>query len=148
MFEQAPRDGEGQGGLACCGPWGHKESDMADPPNNSNQGFLPQFPWLHPNFLLLNWGEWSSQFTRLKCRIVGDELPLHFLPPLQHHLILMLNFSALRLWRQGDGRLGERHMIVMTDVWDESQYHKQIHRDTPSGASFIWGISKPWTNGN
>ena len=26
--EQTPGDGEGQGGLACCSPWGHKESDM------------------------------------------------------------------------------------------------------------------------
>ena len=26
-FEQALEDGEGQGGLACCSPWGHKESD-------------------------------------------------------------------------------------------------------------------------
>ena len=26
-FEQAPGDGEGQGGLACCSPWSHKESD-------------------------------------------------------------------------------------------------------------------------
>ena len=26
-FEQALRDGEGQGSLACCSPWGHKESD-------------------------------------------------------------------------------------------------------------------------
>ena len=26
-FEQALGDGEGQGSLACCGPWGHKESD-------------------------------------------------------------------------------------------------------------------------
>ena len=26
-FEQAPGDGEGQGSLACCSPWGHKESD-------------------------------------------------------------------------------------------------------------------------
>ena len=24
-FEQAPGDGEGQGSLACCSPWGHKE---------------------------------------------------------------------------------------------------------------------------
>ena len=24
-FEQAPGDGEGQGGLVCCSPWGHKE---------------------------------------------------------------------------------------------------------------------------
>ena len=26
-FEQTPGDGEGQGRLACCSPWGHKESD-------------------------------------------------------------------------------------------------------------------------
>ena len=24
-FEQAPRVGDGQGGLGCCSPWGHKE---------------------------------------------------------------------------------------------------------------------------
>ena len=24
-FEQAPGDSEGQGSLACCSPWGHKE---------------------------------------------------------------------------------------------------------------------------
>ena len=27
-FEQTSGDGEGQRGLACCSPWGHKESDM------------------------------------------------------------------------------------------------------------------------
>jgi len=27
-FEQIPGDGEGQGTLMCCSPWGHKESDM------------------------------------------------------------------------------------------------------------------------
>ena len=27
-FEQALRVGDGQGSLACCSPWGHKESDM------------------------------------------------------------------------------------------------------------------------
>ena len=27
-FEQAPGAGDGQGGLACCSPWGRKESDM------------------------------------------------------------------------------------------------------------------------
>ena len=26
-FEQSPGDGGGQGSLACCGPWGCKESD-------------------------------------------------------------------------------------------------------------------------
>ena len=28
-FEQAPGDSEGQGSLACCSPWGRKESDLA-----------------------------------------------------------------------------------------------------------------------
>ena len=27
-FEQTPGDSEGQGSLACCRPWGPKESDM------------------------------------------------------------------------------------------------------------------------
>ena len=30
VFEPALGDGEGQGGLACCGPWGCKESDMTE----------------------------------------------------------------------------------------------------------------------
>ena len=29
-FEQAPGVGDGQGGLVCCSPWGHKESDMTE----------------------------------------------------------------------------------------------------------------------
>ena len=32
-FEQTPGDGKGQGSLACCSPWGHKESDMTEPLN-------------------------------------------------------------------------------------------------------------------
>ena len=29
-FEQALGVGDGQGSLACCSPWGHKESDMTE----------------------------------------------------------------------------------------------------------------------
>ena len=29
-FEQAPGVGEGQGSLASCSPWGHKESDTTE----------------------------------------------------------------------------------------------------------------------
>ena len=36
-FEQAPRDGEGQGILARCCPWGHKESDMTEQLNTNNK---------------------------------------------------------------------------------------------------------------
>ena len=34
--EQAPGDGEGQGSLACCSPWGHKELDTTEQLNNNN----------------------------------------------------------------------------------------------------------------
>ena len=34
-FEQLPGDGEGQGSLVCCSPWGHKESDMGERLNNN-----------------------------------------------------------------------------------------------------------------
>ena len=33
-FEQTPGDGEGQGSLACCSPWCHKEEDMTERLNN------------------------------------------------------------------------------------------------------------------
>ena len=29
-FEQTPGVGDGQGGLVCCSPWGHKELDMTE----------------------------------------------------------------------------------------------------------------------
>ena len=29
-FEQALGDGDGQGGLVCCSPWGRKELDMTE----------------------------------------------------------------------------------------------------------------------
>ena len=29
-FEQAPGDGDGQGCLVCCSPWGHKELDTTE----------------------------------------------------------------------------------------------------------------------
>ena len=35
-------DDEGQGGLACCSPWGHKESDTTGWLNNNNKLFLNQ----------------------------------------------------------------------------------------------------------
>ena len=35
VSEQAPGDSEGQGSLACCNPWGRKESDMAERLNNN-----------------------------------------------------------------------------------------------------------------
>ena len=33
---QTPGDGEGQGGLVCCSPWGHKKSEMTGQLNNNS----------------------------------------------------------------------------------------------------------------
>ena len=37
MFEQAPGEGKGQGGLACCSPCFCKEADLTEGLNNSNK---------------------------------------------------------------------------------------------------------------
>ena len=50
-FEQTLGDGEGQGSLVCCSPWGRKESDTAERLNNKadleedrEYGWFPQPP--------------------------------------------------------------------------------------------------------
>ena len=44
-FEQTPGDGEGQGCLAHCSPWGRKESDTAERLSNNNN-LLSTHPYL------------------------------------------------------------------------------------------------------
>ena len=39
-FEQTLGDGEGQGCLACCSPWGRKESDTTERLNNNSKWFI------------------------------------------------------------------------------------------------------------
>ena len=40
--EQTLGVGDRQGGLECCSPWGHRESDMPELLNNDNKGaYLP-----------------------------------------------------------------------------------------------------------
>ena len=34
VLDQTLGDGEGQGSLACCSPWGHRESDTTERLNN------------------------------------------------------------------------------------------------------------------
>ena len=39
-FEQAPGVGDGQGSLAYCSPWGHKELDTTEQLNSTKCSFL------------------------------------------------------------------------------------------------------------
>ena len=36
-FEQAPGDGDEQGSLVCCSPWGQNESDTTEQLSNNNK---------------------------------------------------------------------------------------------------------------
>ena len=50
-FEQVLGVGDGQGGLACCSPWGCKESDTTEGLNCTSWGWsgsLPPVTNLHP----------------------------------------------------------------------------------------------------
>ena len=47
-FEQAPGDSEGQGSLASCSPWGHKESDTSERLNNINKDESEGLASIHP----------------------------------------------------------------------------------------------------
>ena len=47
--------GDGQGGLACCNSWGHKESDMTE--------------WLNWTEPYIIWGPWNKNNTKLWPRI-------------------------------------------------------------------------------
>ena len=43
-FQQISGDNEGQGSLACCSPWGHKELDTTQRLNNNNSRRELQYP--------------------------------------------------------------------------------------------------------
>ena len=50
-FEQVPGVGNGQGGLACCSPWGCKESDMTEQLNGIELNVIVFISFL-PHFLV------------------------------------------------------------------------------------------------
>ena len=49
--EQTPGDGEGQGILMCCSPWGRKESDTTESLSNNNETKVGKDfkPWVLPS---------------------------------------------------------------------------------------------------
>ena len=68
-FEQAPGDGEGQGSLACCRPWGRKESDLTEQLNNNilTLNRMSFYDFFFYQLELSNY-QWAS--------LVGSELPI------------------------------------------------------------------------
>ena len=61
-FEQIPGDSEGQGSLACCGPWGIEESDMTEWQINNNLK-LYMYPNIHSNTVYNNQDMEANQMS-------------------------------------------------------------------------------------
>ena len=58
-FEQTPADSIGQTGLACYSPWGCKESDMTQWPNNNKNKMICTFFFFNLATLNLSCGMWD-----------------------------------------------------------------------------------------
>ena len=94
-FEKTPGVGDGQGGLACCSPWGHKESDTTERLNWTDWNFpnftiqlisktgVPIIPWLFKITLPVspvgNYTQYLfhsskiKQGTEMKIRLLGKK---------------------------------------------------------------------------
>ena len=95
-FEQTLGVGDGQGGLACCSPWGHKESDTTERLNSTEtvapqaplsmrfprQAYQSGLPVLTPGDLPDSQMRSHWQLLHLLCRQVGS-LPLCHMEPLE-----------------------------------------------------------------
>ena len=62
-YEQALGDGEGQGSLACCSPWGRKESDTAEQLTNCMSPNSVCSIWLFLNCIL------HSNLVNISCKV-------------------------------------------------------------------------------
>ena len=96
-FKQTPRDSEGQGNLAFCCPWGHKESDMtwrlninnsssaykSDKQRNNIQPWCVPFPILNQSTVpcpVLTVASWPAyRFLRRQVRWSGIPISLRIL---------------------------------------------------------------------
>ena len=65
-FEQTLGDGEGQGNLACCSPWGHKELDMTEQLKNNKleESLCPSYV-IQVKILFLPLRSYQSSFRNL-----------------------------------------------------------------------------------
>ena len=68
-LEQPPRDSEGQGSLVGCSPWGHKESDVTEWPNNN------------PDQRRCKLLQESDSYPKEKLRSFSSPFPLFYLFP-------------------------------------------------------------------
>ena len=88
-FEQALGVGDGQGSLTCCSPWGHKESDMTEQLNWTENNIWKYKTWnseLHKRnygtmfMYIFNWIDLSKCDTCIPHPDPPSHLPLRPIP--------------------------------------------------------------------
>ena len=70
---QTPGDAEGQGGLACCSPWGRKESDMTGQLNNNNNHTFRRSPAISAGSLSEKWQMWKPEDPEASISLILTE---------------------------------------------------------------------------
>ena len=91
-FEWTLRVGDGQGGLACCDSWGHKESDTTEWLNWTELKPLKWFPNKGSYWSL------SVQFSLLKLMSIELVMPSNHLILCRPPLLLPLIFPSIRVF--------------------------------------------------
>ena len=116
-YEQTLGDGEGEGCLVCCSPWGHKESFITEQMKNNSKskGFLLTMEILSWFLILPHWLWWkcTSTFNVYHMNnILGTEIYLTFsaMCPVwlsTHACLPIVNFffSYLFHWYYSDVRI-------------------------------------------
>ena len=72
-FEQTPGDSEGQGSLACCSPWGHKESGTTERLNNDDSTIWSEAGWITDTGPQI----WRAEYkVKANFQLLGGLVPL------------------------------------------------------------------------
>ena len=90
-FERALGVGDGQGSLACCSPWSHKELDTTEWLNNNNRTLRAPAASPECTFLVTSWKAASLESTaNYISRIKGIKPDLELPEHLRHNLPLFI----------------------------------------------------------
>ena len=95
--EQAPGVGDGQGSLACCGPWGGKESDTTEWVSNNNNKIIYNDIC---NIISINTYSNIMHISCGKVHISSQKNPVNL--PIPFHVCCVILHSRRREWVMGN----------------------------------------------
>ena len=116
-FEQTLGDGEGQGSLEYCSPWGYKESDSTEQLNNKTQDWLEARQWWCWPFLAFMTVVCTLlAFVPILCWILLYSSPfmnMHTLPKSLHEYACTPSLKLPKFCCRGDTALGKVPLVPL-----------------------------------